>query len=119
MTTSALGVGRRVVRDACLAWDLPQLVDDAELLVTEIVANAVRHAGGPVDLVVTRSVRYLRMAVRDRSHAPPVRTVSDPETSAGGRGLLILDAVAAGWGTADTLNGKVVWATLRIGAPRG
>jgi anti-sigma regulatory factor (Ser/Thr protein kinase) len=111
---AALAAARQVVRTACHAWSLPHLVDDAEVVVTEIVANAVQHGGGPVDMVLTRRVRYLHMSVRDRSPVPPSRSIPDPDTLQGGRGLLLLDAIAAGWGTAATDNGKAVWATLRI-----
>ena len=38
----------------------------------------------------------------------------DPETGEGGRGLLLVEAVASGWGTSDVADGKIVWATLRI-----
>jgi anti-anti-sigma factor len=113
-TTAALAAARQVTRDACVAWGLPHLADDAELIVSEIVANAVLHAGGPVDVVLTRRERHLHMSVRDRSPVRPVRSIPDPETAQGGRGLLLLDAVASGWGAAATAEGKTVWATLRI-----
>jgi anti-anti-sigma regulatory factor len=112
--TTALALARDVVRDTCHAWNLADLVDDAEVVVNEIVANAVQHAGGPIDVVLTRRTRYLHMSVRDRSHAVPCRSIPDPETLMGGRGLLLLDAIAAGWGTTATDYGKAVWATLRI-----
>jgi anti-anti-sigma factor len=113
-TAAALAVARNLVRDACVAWNQRHLVDDAELIVSEIVANAVQHAGGPVDLVLTHRPRYLHMSVRDRSTVAPVRTMPSPETLLGGRGLLLLDAIATGWGTTETGDGKAVWATLRI-----
>jgi anti-anti-sigma regulatory factor/anti-sigma regulatory factor (Ser/Thr protein kinase) len=113
-TVEALPTARRIIRDACHAWNLPHLIDDAELIITEIVANAVQHAGGPVDILLTRRNRHLHMSVRDRSHEPPLRSIPDPESLLGGRGLLLLDAIAAGWGTAETAEGKAVWATLRI-----
>jgi anti-anti-sigma regulatory factor len=113
-TADALAAARGITRDACRGWNLRHLVDDAELVVSEIVANAVQHAGGPVDLLLTRRPRYLHISVRDRSAVPPVRSTPDPESLMGGRGLLLLDAFAAGWGTAATADGKAVWATLRI-----
>jgi anti-anti-sigma regulatory factor len=113
-TAAALPAARGITRDACHAWNVQHLADDAELIVSEIVANAVQHAGGPVDLLLTRRTRYLHMSVRDRSTVPPVRSTPDPESLMGGRGLLLLDAFAAGWGTAATDDGKAVWATLRI-----
>jgi anti-sigma regulatory factor (Ser/Thr protein kinase)/anti-anti-sigma regulatory factor len=113
-TAEALAAARYVTRDACRRWNLPHLADDAEIIVSEIVANAVQHAGGPVDLVLTRRSRHLHLSVRDRSTEPPVRSTPDPESLMGGRGLLLLDAFASGWGSAATDDGKAVWATLRI-----
>ncbi len=110
----ACAVARRVVRDACLAWQVAGRVDDAEIVVSELVANAVRHAAPPLELLVTVRERYLHISVRDGSPVRPRRVLPDPDTAEGGRGLLLVDAVAAGWGTTEVAGGKVVWATLKI-----
>jgi anti-sigma regulatory factor (Ser/Thr protein kinase)/anti-anti-sigma regulatory factor len=107
-------VARQAVRDACAAWQLRPLVDDAELVVTELVSNAVRHAGGDMDLVIALRGGYLWLSVRDGSAELPCRVMPDPETGEGGRGLILLDAVAADWGTTAVPEGKIVWATLRL-----
>jgi hypothetical protein len=105
---------RALVRDACDDWGLPGLVEDAELVVTELVDNVVLHVGGTVDLLLTRRPRYLHVAVRDGDPTPPRRTLPSV-TGDGGRGLLLVDAVAAGWGSTGVDDGKIVWADLPIG----
>lgn len=104
---------RHLVGEACAAWQLPHVVPDAELIVTELVGNAIRHVGGALEVLVTLRDRYLHIAVRDESAARPHRTLPDPDTGEGGRGLLLLDATATSWGTTEVETGKIVWATLR------
>jgi len=111
---SATAIARDVVRRACTGAGVPELADDAELIVTELAGNAVRHVGGTMELLVTVRDRYLHIAVRDESRVKPRRSLPDQDTGEGGRGLLLVDAIASGWGTSEVTGGKVVWATLRI-----
>jgi anti-sigma regulatory factor (Ser/Thr protein kinase) len=94
-------------------WEQQPLTDDAELIITELVSNAVRHVGGQLDLMVALRERFLHLSVRDTSPVTPRLTLPDPDTGAGGRGLLLVDCVAAGWGSIVGPGGKVVWATVR------
>jgi anti-anti-sigma regulatory factor len=110
---TATALARRMVREACAAWQLLGLVADAELIVTELVANAIRHAWAPVEVLITLRERYVHLSVRDGSPVRPVRRLPDPDSGEGGRGLLLIDAVATGWGATEIAEGKVVWATLR------
>jgi len=57
--------------------------------------------------------RFLHVSVRDASPVPPTRQIPDAYTG-GGRGLILIDALAASWGTTQVAGGKVVWATLRL-----
>jgi anti-anti-sigma regulatory factor/anti-sigma regulatory factor (Ser/Thr protein kinase) len=111
---TATALARDVVRRACSGTGLIELTDDAELIVTEMVGNVVRHVGGTMELAVIVRDRFLHLSVRDESPVRPRRGMPDPETGEGGRGLLLVEAVAAGWGTSEVPGGKVVWATLRI-----
>ena len=74
----------------------------------------MRHAGDD-DLVLSVALgrRFLHLSVRDGSAAPPIRLIPDPYNG-GGRGLILIDALASGWGTTQVSGGKVVWATLRL-----
>jgi anti-sigma regulatory factor (Ser/Thr protein kinase)/ABC-type transporter Mla MlaB component len=115
-TPAAAASARQVVAEACRAWGLAQLAGDAELVATELVANAVRHAAGSdLHLLVILRQRFVHVSVRDGSPQPPRRVLPDPETGEGGRGLILVDAVARGWGSTPIPDGKVVWATLSVG----
>jgi anti-sigma regulatory factor (Ser/Thr protein kinase) len=83
-------------------------------VVTELVSNAVRHAGGDLELMIALREHFLHVSVRDDSPDQPRRILADPGTGEGGRGLILLDAVATNWGSMPVPQGKVVWATLRI-----
>jgi hypothetical protein len=104
---------RHMVADACRVWELPLVVRDAELVVTELVSNAIRHGVGDVYLSVSRRRHFLHAAVHDANPALPRRREPDPDRESG-RGLVILDAVTAGWGSTPADPGKIVWATIRL-----
>ncbi|GAB2589213.1 SpoIIE family protein phosphatase [Streptomyces capparidis] len=109
---------RRLTRDALLAWGLPDLVDTARLLVSELVTNALRYApGSPVHLRLMKADRLL-CEVGDAAHAVPalVDATADDE---GGRGLRLVSHLAARWGTSLTDSGKTVWFELEPPAPPG
>lgn len=108
----ATAIARELVATVCQEWDLAPLVADAELIVTELVSNAVRYVGGDIMVAVVVSDYYLHISVRDGSTEPPRRRTPDPD--AGGRGLLLVEAMAAAWGSTVTDGGKVVWATLAL-----
>jgi anti-anti-sigma regulatory factor/anti-sigma regulatory factor (Ser/Thr protein kinase) len=108
---SATAAARAVVDDVCTRWRISDIADTAALIATELVANAIQHARTEITFSVALRQTYLHIAVRDRSIAPPVRGGLDEEDD--GRGLLIIESLAAGWGHARTADGKVVWATLR------
>jgi anti-anti-sigma regulatory factor len=108
---SATAVARDLVDRACARWRLVELADAAALIATELVANAVQHAGTAMTFVVTHRPSYLHLACRDRSPAEPHRGPTDDLD--GGRGLLLIEAIAESWGFSPTLDGKVVWATVR------
>jgi anti-sigma regulatory factor (Ser/Thr protein kinase) len=104
---SAVTAARALVRGVCARWRVPSLADTAELMVSELASNAVRHAGGSIETIVALRQRYLHLSVRDGSSAPPRIGRGD------GRGLLLVEALTMAWGYTATADGKVVWATLR------
>ncbi|MFD5143752.1 ATP-binding protein [Streptomyces sp. NPDC058401] len=86
--------------------------DDALLLVSEMVANACLHAGGPSSFLLRPTAGGLRIEVTDTSPvAPLVRQPSDPARP-GGHGLVIVDRLARTWGSEPVDGGKCVWAEL-------
>jgi anti-anti-sigma regulatory factor/anti-sigma regulatory factor (Ser/Thr protein kinase) len=104
---------REIVATACAAWEVSHLTGAAGLIATELVSNAIRHAGGEMELTIAMRDRFLHICVRDGSPVAPERMTIDPETGEGGRGLLLVEALTSGWGSTATADGKVVWATLR------
>lgn len=100
----------------------PRLGDDAELLVSEVVANVVRHAGTEADVTVHAGEDRLRVEVEDRSPnlpAPPrPRTNGDPDLRETGRGLALVERIAHAWGVERSGDGKVVWFELVVPANR-
>lgn len=104
---------RSVVTEACVRWDLEQLIGSACVVVTELVTNAVRHADTTMWLRVSRRGRRLLLAVEDGGQGVPVRLpMPAPDDPAPGRGLALVDEVADRWGHLRTAHGKVVWVAL-------
>ncbi|MGW6207515.1 ATP-binding protein [Streptomyces sp. NPDC055089] len=110
---ASAAVARRLTNAALSCWGLEELAEAGESIVTELVANAVQHARREsIRVLVERTaVRTVRVAVADFSRAlPVVCAVGDGDE--GGRGLLVVAAVAAEWGTVERRWGKVVWADV-------
>ena len=105
---------RRFVEERCAAWGFDAVVDDAVLVVSELVTNAVIHGKSSAELRLVRAQDILRVEVADDGPAPP-----DPQLAGAddehGRGLFLIGALSAAWGTeAAPGGGKVVWADLRL-----
>ncbi len=86
-------------------------VPDAELCLSELAANAVRHAGTAFKVEISDDGTTVRIAVRDRSHQS-VQPRQPTPTEIGGRGLQIVAAIADEWGVDPSPDGKVVWCTF-------
>ena len=111
----AVREARHLVRDLLEQWSLFALTDDAALVVTELVANAIEHAESECQLTVTRVEEGVRIEVRDSgTGTPEPRPVS--VTAEDGRGLLIIAALSAAWGIDDAAHGKTVWVELALPA---
>ena len=110
---------RHFVRDVLLAWGLDPLVDDAQLGTSELVANAIRHAG--TDLVLTIRVDgVVTIAIQDGQPELRRPVIADSDFLAeNGRGLHIVAAIAQDWGITTAANGKVVWFNLALPATAG
>ena len=107
---SSAGLARRLARGAMGGCSEP-LVETAELLITELVANAVRHAGSPPVMRIDVDSGTIRVAVYDTSDSAPSVRHSGPEDE-GGRGLLLVESLASSWGWTRTTDGKSIWFTL-------
>lgn len=104
---------RLLVGAACAAWHLPHVADAAALVVSELLANAVRYSGGRVvRVIVSRPQRgVVRVAVTDTCRALPVPRAAE-DGDEGGRGLTLVEAVSLRWGVDPLPRGKRVWAEV-------
>ncbi|WP_392841052.1 ATP-binding protein [Streptomyces sp. LN500] len=104
---------RRVVRGQLAEWCLPAFAEEAELAVSELAANVIKHVGRgvPVTLVLEAAGDRLRIELHDKSYRVPVlgSAACDDEC---GRGLHLLAGMAVDWGTLLTATGKAVWCEL-------
>ncbi|WP_354643962.1 SpoIIE family protein phosphatase [Kitasatospora camelliae] len=103
---------RRFTRETLEAWELTALVDYAELMVSELVTNALLHADAPRRLRLFRD-RVLTLEVADAGSQSP-RLRSSAEEDEGGRGIHLVSELAHRWGTRTTREGKVVWAEIEL-----
>ncbi|MFE4642511.1 SpoIIE family protein phosphatase [Streptomyces sp. NPDC056730] len=104
---AAPGRARRLARRALARWDLEDLSDSVELLISEVVTNAVRYAERPVTLRLLRT-DVLRCEVGDDSPQLP-RQRRARDTDEGGRGFFLVNRLARRWGATRLSTGKVVW----------
>jgi anti-sigma regulatory factor (Ser/Thr protein kinase) len=105
---------RRRVRAVLAGRGLqPDAVDDALLVVEELVANVVDHARTRFALVVRMTGNVLRIEVRDGDPGTPHIQPVDPH-AARGRGLQVVDSLSQRWGCEQHCDGKTVWAELPV-----
>jgi serine phosphatase RsbU (regulator of sigma subunit)/anti-sigma regulatory factor (Ser/Thr protein kinase) len=115
---TAVADARRFVRNTLTSWGLSErgdLVADAVLLASELVTNAIVHAGTPVQLTCRRDGANVEVSVLDRH---PARVIPDPPGTAAevdrpsGRGLLLPAALSSSWGVTYAPAAKVIWFRL-------
>jgi anti-sigma regulatory factor (Ser/Thr protein kinase) len=97
-------------------WNLEGVADTAELLVSELVTNALRHTRGPLRLNVQVRGCRLRCEVEDTHPAAPVRRGVDADAE-GGRGTELLDLLTEAWGSTRTATGKTTWCEMLTRTP--
>ncbi len=110
---TAPGRARRLARRSLARWGMEDLTDSVELLVSEVVTNAVRYATKPVTLRLLRT-DVLRCEVGDDVPQLP-RLRQARATDEGGRGLYLVNRLARRWGATRLSTGKVVWFELNRG----
>jgi anti-sigma regulatory factor (Ser/Thr protein kinase) len=104
---------RGFVTRTLAGWELDGVDQDAALLVSELVTNALLYTRADAELVLRRAEAELRVELHDVSTVLPRRRHYS-EMSTTGRGLALLEAVAASWGAERTARGKQVWFTLPL-----
>ncbi|WP_181727556.1 SpoIIE family protein phosphatase [Streptomyces sp. PT12] len=113
----SVATARGFVRDTLQGWGLTDLIEDAVVLTSELVTNAVVHAGTSAEVRCLRDPRGVRIEVVDRhpERELPLAEVSRGRldlSSEGGRGLLLCAALASRWGVDYTAIDKSVWFRL-------
>ncbi|WP_371477207.1 ATP-binding protein [Kitasatospora sp. NBC_00315] len=115
--TGQVARGRDFTRRALADWGWldeqdphgQNAADDLLLMVSELLANACLHAGGPHELVLHASERLLRVEVLDGEPAVPVLTSPHDPGRPGGHGLHIIEKLSDSWGSTPGEHGKSVW----------
>ena len=116
--TQAVAAARRSSVALLGRWDLAPLRADTELLVSELVTNAVLHGRSRITLTLAVADGILEVGVSDRSpmeRGLPSSPPPQPWLAEGGRGLHLVDQVADEWGVATMPEGKQVWFRLDVG----
>ncbi len=111
---------RRFLDDLLGQWHLEPLRDDLDLLATEVVTNALIHAHSEVEVRLREYADRLRVEVRDSDPHPPVPSAiltadaADNQAAESGRGLLIVEFLAAAWGSSPAGRGKTTWFDITV-----
>lgn len=92
-----------------------RVVHDLQLIVSELVTNALRHGRCPYILSVSLTAGEIRVAVEDLGQGPPSTERAHEVDDATGRGLLIVSRLAGSWGVEHQEPGTTVWATIPLG----
>ncbi|MEU0334341.1 SpoIIE family protein phosphatase [Streptomyces sp. NPDC006193] len=104
---------RKQVVDRLDAWSLSEATFTAELVVSELVTNAIRYGSRPIRLRLIHDADTLICEVSDTSHtAPHLRRAKTFDE--GGRGLLLVAQLTERWGSRHTADGKTIWAELPL-----
>ncbi|GAA3507345.1 SpoIIE family protein phosphatase [Streptomyces showdoensis] len=109
---AAVGRVREAAAAQLRAWDLDELVFTTELVLSELVTNAIRYAGGPVEVRLIRAGRLV-CEVSDPSATHP-RMRRAQLTDEGGRGLYLVAQLTTRWGSRYSRRGKTIWAEQEL-----
>ena len=108
----APGLARRFLRKTLSDQVAPTVIEVAQLLVSELVTNAVVHAASPVEVEASLDEAGLVVRVRDADTGPLVSRSGSTELDEGGRGFILIDRLAHSWGTEHGGGRKTVWFRL-------
>jgi CheY-like chemotaxis protein/anti-sigma regulatory factor (Ser/Thr protein kinase) len=107
---------RDAIREVLARWGYDEIIEDASLVVSELVGNAVEHARTGSVVVINRSEGGLRIEVTDHGDADPVPEAPGADAERG-RGLMIVSALETAWGVHHGPRSKSVWVELSDDGP--
>jgi anti-sigma regulatory factor (Ser/Thr protein kinase) len=111
-TVDAPRLARRRIREVTAGLG-EERVEEATLLVSELVTNAVKYGGeGPVEIVVLADAERTRFTVRDHGGPGPLPEIREPGAAGGGHGLRLVDSIADRWGVEH--GSTIVWFELDL-----
>ena len=110
---ASVPAARRFVECALGRWGATEVLEDVQLLASELVTNAVLHARTTIDLALTQAQGVVRLEVHDRRAGLEATIPVEP-----GRGLQVVEGLAQQWGIVDDGGGKIVWLELPCPAHR-
>lgn len=105
-------VVRQFVRGVLQAVQAKECLERVEVVVSELVANALRHAGTQIEVDVLDKGEEIWVRVSDQGAGTPRRLQPGP-TDLSGRGLMLVEKIAQRWGVQEEKQGKTVWAKVR------
>jgi anti-sigma regulatory factor (Ser/Thr protein kinase) len=111
--SAAVACARSLIAAVLDKWHLGKLGFTTQLIASELVTNAIRHAGTPALLRLAISQQLLVCEVSDGNDTVPELTSAGPDDEAG-RGLLLVSEIAHRWGVRRTATGKTVWTEQRL-----
>ncbi|GAA1508512.1 hypothetical protein GCM10009677_46590 [Sphaerisporangium rubeum] len=111
---ASIPLARRLVRERLKDWGREEDGDVAELLLTELLTNALRHAGGAPVVTLIADGAVLRCEVRDSGPGRPRMHAAETYDESG-RGMQLVDLLARRWGVTGHTTGKTVWFDLAAG----
>ena len=115
--SEAAGEARTLTNTTLRRWNLPALLDPIVLAASELVTNALKHRRPPVTLRLRRRCEAVLLEVHDEASVVSREASRPVEGDESGRGLLIVEALAADVGVRDiTGDGKVAWASFPAGS---
>jgi anti-sigma regulatory factor (Ser/Thr protein kinase) len=111
--TTAPRDARRFTVETLQTWGVDGMKEEAELIVSELVTNALRHASSPSRVALSATDSCLRIEVADDGPGSAVRRQAVPEDTSG-RGLMLVEAMADRWGSHHDGHEHVVWCELAL-----
>ncbi len=109
---SAVAASRAAATAQLRRWGLEDLVLGTELILSELVTNAIRHGGSPIGVRLVYARTLICQVADTSSTSPRLRLAAD--TDEGGRGLFLVGQIAQRWGTRYTETGKIIWTEQQV-----